>query len=162
MPTYMRIVTKDGLPLIKGDVTAPGYEKWIEVSSVSFPNGRATSFGSGGGTQQPKFTELRITKTRDSASTYLALAAQRGDWDEAKVQIAFVSANKGNADRYMDIVLQDAFLSAFSIGNGANGPVEAITISFSKITFDSFGNGPDVSSRLGAMGWATYLGQKSP
>ena len=69
MPIYMKI---DG---INGEVTAAGYEKWIDVGSLQFGVGRAISTPVGGGSKReaghPSISEITLSKTFDNSSIEL-------------------------------------------------------------------------------------------
>ena len=66
MPIFMHY---DG---IDGNVTAKGYEKWIEVQSFQFGSGRGISTPTGGSENReasaPSVSEVVVTKLMDKAS----------------------------------------------------------------------------------------------
>jgi hypothetical protein len=74
MPIYMKI-TQNGLPIINGDVTAKGHEKWIALTAVQLGSRRpaGTSDGASGQKEAGK-SVLSFTKVQDSASRPLIMA----------------------------------------------------------------------------------------
>jgi type VI secretion system secreted protein Hcp len=125
MPIYMK-VTRKGLPIITRDATAKSYEKWIELSSVQM--GQSRSAGSGA------VSEITITKSMDSAS--MALWKQSLYGDGLTIQIDFVKSDAP----YLTYTLQNAVISGFQ-----RGATETVTLTFTKMTYDTHGTGPDVS-----------------
>jgi len=132
MPIYMRI-TQKGLPVMTGDVTAKGHEKWIELSSVQMglsrsiapkPDEKASSSAS----------EIVVTKPRDSAS--MALWKQSLYGEGLTIQIDFVKSGEA----YLTYTLQNALISSYQ-----PGVTESLSLNFTKITYDTHGTGPDVS-----------------
>jgi type VI protein secretion system component Hcp len=65
MPIYMRI-TQNGLPVITGDVTAKGHEKWIALESFQWgPTWAVYTPGGTGGqaeARKPAVREIVITR----------------------------------------------------------------------------------------------------
>jgi type VI secretion system secreted protein Hcp len=147
MPIYMRI-TKNGAPVITGEATAKGYEKWIELSSLQMgpsrsmaPNGEAAA----------TVSEIVITKPMDSAS--MALWRQSLYGEGVTIQIDFVKS--GGA--YLTYTLQNALISGYQ-----PGATESLTLNFTKMTFDTHGAGPDVSRHAEGFvkGWHASPGTR--
>lgn len=132
MPIYMRI-TKKGLPVITGDATAKGHEKWIELLSVQMGPSRSLT-PVGGGTAS--VSEITITKSMDSASTVLWHESLHGEG--LTIQIDFAKSDAP----YLTYTLLNALVSGFQPGPGT---AESLTLTFTKMTLDSHGTGPDVS-----------------
>jgi type VI protein secretion system component Hcp len=130
MPIYMRI-TKKGLPVMTGDATAKGHEKWIELSSVQM--GQSRSIAPNGEASAPA-SEIVITKPMDSAS--MALWKQSLHGEGVTIQIDFVKSG----GPYLTYTLQNALISGYQ-----PGLTESLSLSFTKITFDTHDTGPDVS-----------------
>jgi type VI secretion system secreted protein Hcp len=130
MPIYMRI-TRKGAPVIVGEATAKGYEKWIELSSLQM--GLSRSMAPGGGTSA-SVSEIVITKSMDSAS--MALWKQSLYGEGVTIQIDFVKSG----GPYLTYTLQNALIAEY-----LPGPTESLTLNFAKMTFDTHGTGPDVS-----------------
>lgn len=141
MPLYMRI-TRKGLPVITGDATANGYEKWIELLSVQM--GPSRSIAAPIGTAPATVSEIVITKSMDSAS--MALWQQSLYGEGLTIQIDFVKSDNA----YLTYTLQNALISGFQ-----RGTTETISLTFTKLTLNTHGTGPDVSGHAeGFMkGW---------
>src|SRR5262249_23710146 len=81
MPIYMGFFDKPNVlnSKLRGDVTAKGYEGWIEVESAqqrSMGSSRPT-VSSGGGGGRTYYSEIVVTKFVDGASVALVQAATR-------------------------------------------------------------------------------------
>lgn len=67
----------------KGNVTAKGYEDWIEVDSFNFGVGRGISMEAGAmanrEASRPSISEVTVTKRIDAASGGLFKASVSGD-----------------------------------------------------------------------------------
>ena len=140
MPIYMRI-TKKGQPVLTGDVTEKGHEKWIELLSVQM--GQFKSIAT--------VSEIVITKSMDSAS--MALWNQSLYGEGLTIQIDLVKSG----EPYLTYTLQNALISGYQ-----PGPTESLTLNFTKMTFDAHGTGPDVSGHAqGFMkGWNASPGTR--
>jgi len=130
MPIYMRI-TKKGLPVMTGDATAKGHEKWIELASVQMGQSRTIAPDK---EASATTSEIVVTKSRDSAS--MALWKQSLYGEGVTIQIDFVKSGAP----YLTYTLQDALIS-----NYQPGVTESLSLNFKKITFDKHDTGPDVS-----------------
>ncbi|HYM02686.1 MAG TPA: type VI secretion system tube protein Hcp, partial [Stellaceae bacterium] len=82
MPIY---INYDG---IKGDTTAEGHEKWIEVNSFQWGVGRGISSPTGGSADRessaPSVSEIVVTKHTDTASIDLLSEALQGEGKTVK------------------------------------------------------------------------------
>jgi type VI secretion system secreted protein Hcp len=142
MPIYMRI-TKNGVPVMTGDATAKGHEKWIELSSVQMgPQIRSTAPNSAAASAT--VSEIVITKPQDSTS--MALWKQSLWGEGVTIQIDFVKSDRP----YLTYTLQNALISGYT-----PGPMESLSLTFTKMTFDTHGTGPDVSGHAAGFmkGW---------
>jgi type VI protein secretion system component Hcp len=151
MPIYMRI-TKNGLPVITGDATARGHEKWIELWSAQMGQVRSTPNGA----SASAVSEIVITKSTDSASS--ALFRQSLIGEGLTIQIDFVKS--AGESTYLTLTLQNAFISSYQTTQSpARPPTETITLNFAKMTFDTHGTGEDISGHADALmsGWDTTL-----
>jgi type VI secretion system secreted protein Hcp len=146
MPIYMRI-TQNGLPVITGDVTAKGHEKWIELTSAQFLRSTDTSGGTSGQREAagPVIKEIVITKMQDSASGQLILAATTSAKGDLKVQIDFVKPDKKGDSTYLTFTLQNVIITSYN--RAPSG--EKLTLNFPKITFDLHETGADISPIIG-------------
>ena len=145
MPIYMKM-TRKGLPVVTGDATAKGHEKWIELSSVQMGVSRSISTAPApNGELSPSVSEIVITKSQDSAS--MALWKQSLWGEGMTIQIDFVKSGGGP---YLTYTLQNALVSG-----STPGPLESLSLTFTKMTFDTHGTGPDVSGHAAGFmkGW---------
>ena len=136
MPSYMRI-TKNGLPVINGEATAKGHERWIELSGV-----RMDAFDRLAGSihsSAVSMSEIVVTKSEDSAST--ALFNQSLNGEAVTVQIDFVKP--GEKSPYLTYTLQNTRIIDFARGTSSSD--ERITLKFKKMTSDTHDASPDVS-----------------
>jgi type VI secretion system secreted protein Hcp len=148
MPIYMRI-TKNRLPVITGDVTARGHEKWIELSSAQMGQFRSTPNGA----SASAVSEIVITKSMDSASA--ALFRQSLNGEGLTIQIDFVKSG-GDESAYLTLTLQNVLITSYSPSRSLAGPpAESLSLNFAKMTFDTHGIGRDVSRHAEVLmsGW---------
>ncbi len=136
MAIYMNF--NDNSP--KGNVTAQGYEDWIEVDSFSFGVGRAIVMEAGAMTNReasrPSLSEVTVTKAMDAASGGLFKASVTGDAG-VKVEIHVVQTGANNVEKYAVYTLEDVIISSFNISASAGGPPqESLSLSFSKVEAD--------------------------
>ena len=154
MPIYMRI-TKSGVPVIRGDATAKGYERWIELSAVQM--GLSRSIATDGEKSGSVLSEIVITKSMDSASP--ALFQQSLNGEAVTIQIDFVESGADKSS-YLTYTLQNALISGYSPGTIRTD--ENVALNFTKMTFDVHGIGPDVSVHAGMLmrGWNANPGTR--
>ncbi|MBR0777206.1 type VI secretion system tube protein Hcp [Bradyrhizobium diazoefficiens] len=139
MPIYMGIFSKPGVldKRLMGEVTAHGFEGWIELQSAQLGQSRR------GGTGRPSVQEIVVSKVQDSASPKLFKESLNG---EGKlVVIAFVS----DGVTTMTMVLQDTLIGSYQLsgsgGDGSTRPIESMSLNFTKITFDTSSTSPDTT-----------------
>jgi len=142
MPIYMKM-TRKGLPVVTGDATAKGHEKWIELSSVQMGVSRSISTAPDPAASATA-SEITITKSQDSAS--MALWKQSLWGEGMTIQIDLVKSGRP----YLTYTLQNALISGYT-----PGPMESLSLTFTKMTFDTHGTGPDVSGHAAGFmkGW---------
>lgn len=133
MPIYMEFQG------IKGNVTAAGHEKWIDVGSVQFGVGRGVSTPVGKAADReasaPSVSEVVITKVLDDASCFLFQEALQGKGDKV-VKFDFVKSGTGDKlETYLKFQLDDVMVSGYSISSGGDRPTESISLNFTKITY---------------------------
>ncbi|GGH20201.1 hypothetical protein GCM10007036_23620 [Alsobacter metallidurans] len=123
---------------LNGEVTAKGYEKWIELHSFQWGVGRGISVGSGGGSKReataPSVSEIVVTKTFDVASPLALKEAIGGKAQTVKIEMTQTDAD-GKHIAYQKYVLSDTLVSGYSMSSGGDRPSESISLNFSK--FDS-------------------------
>jgi type VI secretion system secreted protein Hcp len=144
MPIYMGIFSKPGVldKRFMGEVTAHGYEGWIELQSAQLGQSRRSAGAPGTG--KPIVQEIVVTKVQDSASPKLFKEALNG---EGKlVVIVFVKDGVTS----MTMVLQDTLIGSYSLsgsgGDGSTKPMESMSLNFTKITFDTSPTSPDTTN----------------
>jgi len=142
MPIYMKI-TQNGLPIINGDVTAKGHEKWIALTTVQLGSQRpaGTSDGASGQKEAGKsvLREIVFTKMQDSASRPLIMATMTPQKGDTTVQIDFVKPDQKGESTYLTITLQEVIITGYYMGSSSDGrqPSEQFTLNFTKITYNS-------------------------
>ncbi len=123
---------------LDGEVTAQGFEKWIEIQSMQWGVGRGISSGVGGGSKRestaPSVSEITVSKTFDISSPLLLKEAVGGKAVEVKIDLTQTD-NSGEHVAYQKYVLTDTLISGYSISSGGDRPSESISLNFSK--FDS-------------------------
>lgn len=124
---------------LNGEVTATGYEKWIELQSIQWGVGRGiASAGSGGGSKReasaPSISEITVTKTFDAFSPLALKEAVGGKGSEVKIDMTRTD-NSGKHVAFQKYVLTDTMISGYSISSGGDRPSESISLNFTK--FDS-------------------------
>jgi type VI secretion system secreted protein Hcp len=146
MPIYMAFF--DGPNVLnrslRGDVTAKGYEGWIELQSAQLGATRAVPYTTGGkGAGKTHVSDIQVTKHQDAASSALFRQSLLGD--AKMVVIAFVK----DGTAYMTIILRDTLISSYSVsGHGAASntqPMESFTLNFTQITYNTHDRSPDVT-----------------
>nr|WP_294553739.1 type VI secretion system tube protein Hcp [uncultured Rhodopila sp.] len=134
MPIYMNY---DSLS-VKGDVTATGWENWIELNSFQFGVGRGISSPTGGSADRessaPSVSEITVTKDQDSSTGPLVTAALQGEG--VTVIIDFVKTSSGQLTKYMEYKLTNTLISGWSTSSGGDRPSESISLNFTKIEVD--------------------------
>ena len=135
MAIYMKV------PGVDGSVTAKGYEKQIELSSMSFVVSRPVNMGVGNVANRkaalPDFQDIAISKNMDESSygclKEAVMATQGKD-----IEISIVEPGDTPTE-FVKYTLTDTFFSLYSM-SGAGGPnmgkeamQESANLSFSKI-----------------------------
>lgn len=147
MAIYMNFNNKK----IKGNVTAVGYEDWIELDSFQFGVGRGLSMEVGNMANReatrPSISEITITKMMDNSSGGLFKESLVGV-EGVVVQIHIVQTGSQKVEKFAAYELTDTLISSYSIsGSGGGAPHESLSLSFSKIVADL--QGADKSNKNG-------------
>ena len=135
MAIYMKV------PGIDGSVTAKGYEKQIELTSMNFGVSRAVAMDIGNVANRkaglPQFQEISITKNMDESSYGClkeAVMATKGN----DIEISIVEPGDAPAE-FVKYTLTDTFFAHYSLsgaggaGSGKEALQESGMLSFSKI-----------------------------
>lgn len=120
-----------------GNVTAKGYESWIELESFNFGVGRAITMEAGAMSNRestrPSLSEVTITKPLDAASGLLFKSSVTGDAG-VPVEIHVVQTGADSVEKFAVYKLEDVIISSYSTNASAGGPPhESISLSFAKI-----------------------------
>ncbi|WP_062270164.1 Hcp family type VI secretion system effector [Endozoicomonas arenosclerae] len=123
-----------------GNVTAKGYEDWIEVDSFSFGVGRSITMEAGAMSNReagrPSLSEVSVTKLLDAASGGLFKESVTGS-EGLTVVIDIVQTGANTVQKYASYTLEECMVSSYTIGASAGGaPTETISLSFAKIVAD--------------------------
>lgn len=124
---------------IEGDVTAEGYQGWIEIVEGSFGNSRDIAMRTGQAayfeTTQPQVTMFTIKKPMDSASPALFAAAMAGT---VPIDVQIHITNSDNK-AIVQIVLGKVLIGSWSMvavsGAADTRPIEKMTLSYTAMTF---------------------------
>lgn len=123
---------------MNGEVTAKGYEKWIELNSCQWGVGRGITSGAGGGSKRessaPSVSEIVVTKTMDAFSPLALKEAIGGEGVTVKIEFTRTD-QKGNHQAFQKYILDNTMISGYSISSGGDRPSESISLNFTK--FDS-------------------------
>lgn len=136
MAIYMNFNNKK----IKGNVTATGYEDWIELDSFDLGVGRGILMEVGNmanrEASRPNISEAALSKSMDNASGSLFRESLAGI-EGVEVQIHIVQTGAQQVEKYASFTFSDVLISSFSI-NGSKGaaPSESLTLSYSKVMAD--------------------------
>lgn len=159
MPIFMHY---DG---IDGNVTAKGYEKWIEVQSFQFGSGRGISTPTGGSENReasaPSVSEVVVTKLMDKASPKLFEESLIGK-DGKIVKIVMTRTGKELAELCL-YKFEEVLVSGYSVSSGGDGaPSESLSLNFVKFEYSYTGSdvaGKDASKMKVAydIGQATTM-----
>ncbi len=136
MAIYMNFNAKK----IKGNVTAAGYEDWIELDSMQFGVGRGISMEVGNMANReatrPSLSEIVVTKMMDNASGGLFKESLTGV-EGVVVQIHIVQTGAQKVEKFAAYELTDVLISSYSCSaSGGGAPHESISLSYSKIVAD--------------------------
>jgi type VI secretion system secreted protein Hcp len=123
---------------VKGNVTANGYKDWIRLDSMQFGIGRHISMEAGHMSNReasrPSISEVSITKLMDAASSGMFKESVTGS-DGIKVIIDVVKTAADKIEKFVSYELENVLVSSYSLSASAeSAPVEAISLSFGKIT----------------------------
>jgi len=137
MPIFMHF---DG---IDGNVTAKGYEKWIEVNSFQFGAGRGITTPTGGAENREasgaSVSEVTVTKSMDKASPKLFEAGLIGN---AGKVVKIVMTRTGKELKELCVYkFEDTLVSGYSVSSGGDGaPTESLSLNFVKFEYSYTGS----------------------
>jgi type VI secretion system secreted protein Hcp len=136
MPIFMHF---DG---IEGNVTAKGYEKWIEVNSFQFGAGRGISTPTGGAENREasaaSVSEVTVTKSMDKASPKLFEAGLVGDKGKT-VKVVMTRTGK-ELKELCSYKFESTLVSGYSVSSGGDSPSESVSLNFVKFEYSYTGS----------------------
>ena len=123
---------------IKGESSAPGYEKKIEL--LSFSHDYVSDPTSSRGRDPRDAKNMTVSKYLDTVSPVLHRAAMEGKVFP-QVNIIIGRNDAGRVTVLLRYILKNVLISSLSIGGGGGDkPVETVTLSYDSISWDySFG-----------------------
>ena len=133
-------------PGVDGESTTPGFEKFIQIDSVSFGSSRQITSPANGGKRiasAPFVSEITLSRNTDSASPKLFFEAVAGVPDNNQAELHFTANASGKLITFQKITLDAPLLSQFSQSSSGERPQESISINFTKIAleYSAFENG---------------------
>jgi len=121
---------------LKGEVTATGYEDWVELTSFQWGVGRGISSGVGGGSKReataPSVSEITVTRSMDAFSRDLLKESLGGKAVQVKIELTQTD-NNGKHVAYQKYILDDTLTSGYSISTGGDRPSESLSLNFAKV-----------------------------
>lgn len=134
-PIYMQYGT------VQGDVTASGYEHWIELNSFQFGVTTPIDQATGAVAGHPQLSNVKVTKGFDSASPFLFRDSLSGTG--TPVTIDFLKVSNGILVKYLEYKLEHVLITSYSVSSGGDRPSESLALDFSKITMTSYNQNQD-------------------
>lgn len=126
---------------IDGNVTAKGFEKWIEVNSFQFGAGRGISTPTGGAENREasaaSVSEVTVSRAMDKASPKLFEAGLIGD---AGKTVKIVMTRTGKELKELCIYkFENTLVSGYSVSSGGDTPTESLSLNFTKFEYSYTG-----------------------
>ena len=136
MAIYMNFNNKK----IKGNVTAAGYEDWIEIDSFQVGVGRGISMEVGNmanrEASRPSLSEVNLSKMMCNASGGLLKESLTGV-EGVPVEIHIVQTGAKQVEKFAAYKLTDVLISSYSTSaSGGSAPSEILSMSYSKMEAD--------------------------
>ena len=126
------------LDAIPGSATEEGYAGQIVVDSFQFGGGVAVSGGTGkmGDRTAGKvaLADITITKGLDEATHALIKHLTQGKVIPKGV-FTFVAATNAEAEKYLEVTLENIIISSFSQSSGGGAPSESVSFNYTKIEY---------------------------
>lgn len=127
---------------IEGNVTAKGFEKWIEVNSFQFGAGRGISTPTGGAENREasaaSVSEVTVTKSMDKASPKLFEAGLIGN--EGKMVKVVMTRTGKELTELCIYKFESTLVSGYSVSSGGDTPTESLSLNFVKFEYSYTGS----------------------
>jgi type VI secretion system secreted protein Hcp len=141
---------------VEGEVTTMGFEKQIEIMSVSFGTARNIASparkANGRESSEPMLSEMNLTKEWDSTSSVKLFEELIPGKLNLKALLTFTTTSEGSVEKYLEIELTDVGISNFQInGSGEDKPSESLALNFAKIMYKPFVVGADKTAKTGKI-----------
>lgn len=123
---------------VVGDVTADGYEGWIDVSHVQEGMTQNIEVGGvGGGTSgKVNISDTVISKVLDRTSPVLRQKLVGGK-EIPSVIISLVRTGADKIEEYFRITLEEVYLTSVSMsGSGSDLPTESVSCAYNKVRWE--------------------------
>lgn len=125
----------DGIP---GSATDKGFEKQIVVRSFGWAGGVAVSGGTGNMADRTagkaSLADITLEKALDAASHELLKHMLKGKVIPKGV-FTFIAANNKEAEKYLEVTLDNIIISSLSQHSSGEQPGESVSFNYSKIEF---------------------------
>jgi type VI secretion system secreted protein Hcp len=124
---------------LDGEVTETGHAGWMAIDSASFGVGRSTNVEVGSGQEkrhrdQPTISDIQISRTYDKSSPLLFNESVVGKPQKVQVDFLEPADNPDAAPNvYLSLIMRNCLVSSYSIGGGAGGCTESVSINFTAI-----------------------------
>jgi type VI secretion system secreted protein Hcp len=145
MPLFLKF-TRNGQQVFKGSSKAPGYEGWIELSSVQWGARRfAPPVNSQERAPPANVSDVVITMETDSSSSELFRESLNPPSESLTAEIDFVREGSGPTDPILTFTLDNVMITSISMGGGqgtGKTPLEQLTLNFTKVAYDRHVQGP--------------------
>ena len=121
-----------------GTSTIPGYEGWIDISSLQWGAGRPVAPSNTGGPPQAgrlTFSEITLSKQLDGTTASIAKAMQLPrPIDNMEVVELMDNANIAGLYPALSLKVFNVFVDGYSVSSGGDRPSESISLNFTRIT----------------------------
>jgi len=121
---------------LDGEVSATGYDKWVELHSFQWGVGRGISAGVGGKSKReasaPSISEITVTKTLDAFSPLALKDAIGGAGVEVKIELTRTDKS-GKHHAFQKYILSETMISGYSLSSGGDRPSESLSLNFAKV-----------------------------
>jgi type VI secretion system secreted protein Hcp len=121
---------------IEGDATDEKHKNWIPLNSVSFASNREARTAIGAADQRQgtnvSISDVTVSKPMDLASPKLFLASVVGFGKKVTIDISRSGETEG--ENYLQLILDKACVTSYSIQSDGKQHTESLTLNFLKVT----------------------------